>query len=92
MTERVRQAHAAFHTCEEVSRFHYVCSDGFTFSAIAPTEAGAFRVLNAERPGVLARFDGSTPVPARPLSLRPPCERSDCRVVRNPSGRVWVQP
>lgn len=66
--ERKRQQHAAVDTVARnggyVYRFHYLCSDNTTFSAIAPTEAGAFRVLNAERPGVIAeRFIGYTTCP-----------------------------
>lgn len=70
ITERLRQESAAFETCEAVYRFHFLCGDGFTFSAIAPTESGALRVLNAERPSMPAAFAGRTPVPAPPLAVR----------------------
>jgi hypothetical protein len=57
-TERERQKQA----CKGpyLYRWHYICDDGASFSAIAPSEAGAFRVLNAERPGMRARFTGAT--------------------------------
>jgi len=57
-TERARQREA----CKGpyLYRWHYICDDGADFSAIAPSEAGAFRVLNAERPGMLAKFTGCT--------------------------------
>lgn len=32
--------------------YEYRCSDGEGFAAVAATEAGAFRVLCAERPGL----------------------------------------
>ncbi len=70
MTERQRQEERAWRTCEYVYRWHYLCDDNVTFSAIAPSEAGAFRVLNAERPGMHARFDGCTSVPAPPIDGR----------------------
>lgn len=69
-TERHHQEEAAFRKCEYVYRWHYLCIDNATFSAIAPSEAGAFRVLNAERPGILATFDGCTSVPCLPLARR----------------------
>jgi hypothetical protein len=75
-TERRRQQLAAVAQAAvratTVWRWHYVCADGETFSAIAPTEPGAFRVLNAVRPGMLARFDGVTacPIETRAAFLR----------------------
>lgn len=48
-TERERQFRAT-NSCTYV----YRCEDGQIFSAVAPTESGAFRVLNAERPGISA--------------------------------------
>jgi hypothetical protein len=77
--ERSKQEHAAWRTAKSVQRWHYICDDGETFSAIAPTEEGAFRVLNAERPGVGARFDGSTYVPAGPLDLRITTHDAECK-------------
>lgn len=50
MTERERQAENA------TSVYTYECNDGEIFSAAARSESGAWRVLNAERPGMLARF------------------------------------
>jgi hypothetical protein len=44
------------------------CHDGETFSAVASTESGAFRVLNAERPGIHATF--GVPAPCIPPSFR----------------------
>lgn len=69
-TERRTQETAAKLTCETVMRYHWVCADQTTFSAIAPSRDGAFRVLNAERPGMLARPDGSTVVPCISLEVR----------------------
>lgn len=37
-----------------VYQWIFICEDEKTFRAIAQTEAGAFRVLNAERPGMEA--------------------------------------
>lgn len=56
-TERQRQELTAREQ-QHVHRWSYVCDDGEPFSAIAPSEGGAFRVLNAERPGMRARFVG----------------------------------
>ena len=54
MTERQRQERIAFASdAETVYRWHYLIDAEHTFSAIALTEDGAFRVLNAEHPGVL---------------------------------------
>ncbi len=61
--ERHRQERAAAVYCNTVYRYHFVCSDNTTFSAIASSEAGAFLVLNIERPNVEARFVDRTPVP-----------------------------
>jgi len=47
--ERARQAGGG-------SRYYYKCADGETFSAYAVNEAAAFRVLNAERPGMMAEL------------------------------------
>lgn len=64
MMERKRQELIAFgNSAFSVYRYHYLCDDGTTFSAIASTESGAFRVLNAEIPGMIARFVDKTPVP-----------------------------
>ena len=41
-------------------RWDFLCADGAPFSAVAPSEAGALRVLNAERPGMHAMFEGRT--------------------------------
>lgn len=35
-------------------RYFYRLADGRTFQAVAMTESGAFRVLNAEHPGTTA--------------------------------------
>ncbi len=68
ITERERQHVGAIwfasrQTIKSVRRFHFLCEDGETFSAIAPTEAGAFRVLNAERPSCRAEMIGATHCP-----------------------------
>lgn len=69
MTERQRQERNAFAFCEHVYRWHFVCLvndlNEYTFSAIAPSRSGALRVLNAERPGIDARFDDCTSVPVQ---------------------------
>lgn len=44
------------------------CHDGEGFSAVASTESGAFRALNAERPGILATI--GKPVPMAPPTFR----------------------
>jgi len=66
-TERERQQQNAMDVAavqgSSVWRYHFLCSDGEAFSAIAPTEDGARRVLNAERPGIYARFEGYTHCP-----------------------------
>lgn len=75
MTERKRQHHKAVEVASSehgnVWRYHFDCDDGETFSAIAPSESGAFRVLNAERPGIGARFDGVSfcPIETRAAQL-----------------------
>ena len=71
MTERERQEAAAIRLGDGVScqEWQYLCADGETFSAVAPTESGAFRVLNSERPGMLANFVGSLTVLAPVPSL-----------------------
>ena len=61
-TERLRQERTAAIYCETVYRYHYVCQDNTTFSAIASIEAGALCVLNAERPGIHAIYTDRTPV------------------------------
>lgn len=63
MTERQRQERQAFASAAEiVCRWHYLINGNRTFSAVALTEAGAFRVLNAEHPGVLpTKYLGKTP-------------------------------
>lgn len=43
----------------------YLCDDGEPFSAVAMREAGAFRVLGAERPGMMARYLGVVPFAAQ---------------------------
>lgn len=58
-TERQRQELAAREQ-QPAHRWSYVCDDGEPFSAIAPSEGAAFRVLNAERPGMRVRFVGHT--------------------------------
>ena len=42
--------------------WRFLCSDNVDFEAVAPSESGAFRVLNAERPGVTAQTMGFTEV------------------------------
>lgn len=54
-TERGRQELAAKGSTT-AREFEYLCADGEIFRAVAATEAGAFRVLNAERPGMLAEL------------------------------------
>jgi hypothetical protein len=56
-TERERQEHTA-RSIRSASTYHFECSDGEPFSAVAASEDGAFRVLNAERPGITATFTG----------------------------------
>ncbi len=41
--------------------YRYRCADGEGFEAIAATESGAFRVLNAERPGMNAAYLDARP-------------------------------
>jgi hypothetical protein len=56
-TERERQVQIA--TDENQVWTHvFRCDDGELFEAVAATEKGAFRVLNAERPGRRARYCG----------------------------------
>ena len=45
--------------------WRFLCSDNVDFEAIAPSESAAFRVLNAERPGVIAQTMGFTEIPFR---------------------------
>ena len=78
MTERRRRQLAAVEAAAQrrggvVYRYHYVCDDGGTFSAIAASESAARCVLNAERPGMGARPDGRThcPIETRAASLYP---------------------
>lgn len=64
-TERHRQdlyeQHCAYSTQSRFLRvWNFKCEDGEFFSAIAPSESGAVRVLNSERPGMLARFLNQT--------------------------------
>jgi hypothetical protein len=65
--ERRIQMDLAYAASGDVWRWHFVvhpgCPGAHTFSAIAPSESGAFRVLNAEHPGALATFDERTHVP-----------------------------
>jgi hypothetical protein len=61
-TERERQLKSAIEFSQKnglktISTFMYKCEDGNDFEAIAPTETGALRVLNAERPGMRAELD-----------------------------------
>ena len=49
-TERQRQQQFAI-TSGQPKVYEYRCSDGEWFAAVAATEAGAWCVLNAERPG-----------------------------------------
>lgn len=69
MNERTKQERAAW-AQPYVYRYHFLCDDNTTFSAIAPSQAGAWRVLNAERPGMGAKYDGATGVPCAPLHRR----------------------
>jgi len=62
-TERRRQEKATALLCPNAYRWHFECDDGFSFSAIAPSESGALRVLNSERPGVQAKFTSCSPAP-----------------------------
>jgi len=66
MTERQKQEKSAFANCANVYRWHFLCDDNTTFSAISPSQSGALRVLNAERPGILFTLDGATSVPVNP--------------------------
>jgi len=59
-TERERQANVARLIGKGV-RYTYRCDDGELFSAVAMTEPGAFRVLNAERPGMRAELVSTEP-------------------------------
>lgn len=54
-TERERQENVA-RLLGKGLLFTYRCADAELFSAIAMTESGAFRVLNAERPGMTAEL------------------------------------
>lgn len=59
--ERTKQRRAAVADADAkgerlVSMFTYRCADGRHFQAVARTEAGAFRVLNAERGAIGAEF------------------------------------
>lgn len=70
MNERKRQELREEQLAKEAGRrtlrvWRFLCSDNVDFAAIAPSESGAFRVLNAERPGVTAQTMGFTEVPAR---------------------------
>ncbi len=56
-TERERQAQRAIDE-EQVWTHVYRCDDGALFEAVAATEKLGFRVLNAERPGMRARYCG----------------------------------
>lgn len=60
MTERQKQAAAA--AAARLGRpgktYVFDCDDGEGFSCVAPTESGAWRVLNAERPGMRAELEG----------------------------------
>lgn len=56
-TERERQE-AVARTQPYTYTWVFDCADGEVFRAIAPSQAGALRVLNAERPGIEARFTG----------------------------------
>ena len=78
-TERERQY--------EMARAHgghlyvYACDDGEFFSAIARTEEGAFRVLNAERPKMRANLlsaHGLCDVCGRPTTRNPCRPTCDC--------------
>lgn len=73
--ERDRQAafaveHAA-HTGGAVRRWHFISEiDGRTYSAIAATEGGAMRVINAESPGNPLIHNGSTNCPRASRAAR----------------------
>ncbi len=71
-TMRTRKTHEriAFETQRTVYRYHFLCDDNTTFSAIAATEKGAFCVLNAERPGMMADFTERTECPCPSLDVR----------------------
>ncbi len=70
-TERQRQEKTAFETQENVKRFHFIAWDkSFTFSAVAPSEDGAFRVANAEHPGMMFTTDGVTHCTCARLEVR----------------------
>lgn len=56
-TERQRQAQRAEDE-GQVWTHVFRCDDGAIFEAVAETEKGALRVLNAEKPGVRARYCG----------------------------------
>lgn len=53
-----------------VIEWHFMCHDGEIFRAVAPSEDGAFRVLNAERPHIQAHLEGSLLVLSAIPSLR----------------------
>jgi hypothetical protein len=59
-TERQKQEAKAKSMALLTRTYHYRCIDGAIFSAIAITEAAAFRVLNSERPGMQATYQGYT--------------------------------
>lgn len=56
-TERERQEQNAM-DAGEIWTHVFRCNDGELFEAVAPTERAAMRVLNAERPGMRARYVG----------------------------------
>ncbi len=63
MKERQRQREIANRQAEIdaadfVQLHEFICSDDYVFRAISATEGGAWRVLNAERPGMLADYCG----------------------------------
>jgi hypothetical protein len=78
-TERERQYQLA--TERGGKLFVYACDDGEFFDAIAHTEAGAFRVLNADRPWMRANLSSThalCDVCGRPTSANPCRPRCNC--------------
>lgn len=56
-TERQKQEQIAADN-DMIFTHVYRCDDGAIFEAVASSEKGAFRVLNAERPGMHAHYCG----------------------------------
>ncbi len=55
-TERERQEMIASLLSDTGYRWHFACEGGESFSAIAASIEGAYRVLDEERPGVRSHF------------------------------------